>query len=209
MKIEYKNIQDIKPYHRNPRQHEHTIPQLKESIKKYGFKIPIIITKNNTIITGHARYQAVNQLQGTLNKYIKTITNKTKKEQLKKINNGQIPTIKATDLTKKETKELRIIDNKLTENSTWDIEKLNLEIKEIDNIIGFTQAELDQIIDDDTKIEFDNYTQEDLQETQNELQNHHNQLSQDKKQRKIKIICPHCQETILLDKNEIKHKYFT
>ena len=53
------NIAEIKPYENNPRiVSEKAIDAVAESIKNFGFKVPVIIDKNNTIIAGHTRILA-------------------------------------------------------------------------------------------------------------------------------------------------------
>ena len=56
MKIIKVNINDIKPYWRNPRKNDNAVIAVKESIKKYGYTVPIILDSNMTIIAGHTRY---------------------------------------------------------------------------------------------------------------------------------------------------------
>ena len=58
MQIIYKKIEELKPYKNNPRKNDEAVPYVAESIKQFGFKVPIIIDKNNEIIAGHTRYKA-------------------------------------------------------------------------------------------------------------------------------------------------------
>ena len=50
LKIEYVDINSIKPYNKNPRKNEEAIPYVMESIKQFGFKNPVILDKNNVCI---------------------------------------------------------------------------------------------------------------------------------------------------------------
>jgi len=52
------NIKDIKPYKNNPRKNDQAVAAVAESIKQFGFKVPIVIDKNNVIVAGHTRYKA-------------------------------------------------------------------------------------------------------------------------------------------------------
>jgi len=106
-------ISNIKPYEKNAK--KHTIEQIEkiaQSIKEYGFKQPIVIDKDNVIIIGHARYEAGRMLE------------------LKKV-----PAIIASDLTPKQVKKLRILDNKLNE-SEWDYELLKEDLTK-DELLDF------------------------------------------------------------------------
>ena len=60
--IQYLPIDQINPYNNNPRQNEDAITPVMESIKDYGMTIPIIVDKDNVIISGHTRFLACKNL---------------------------------------------------------------------------------------------------------------------------------------------------
>lgn len=108
MKIEYLNIEDIIPYENNPRHNENAVDYVANSIKEFGFKVPIIIDKENVIVTGHTRLKAA-----------------------EKLGLEKVPCIYADDLAEEQIKAFRIADNKVSEFSTWDLDKLDLELEDI------------------------------------------------------------------------------
>jgi len=108
MEIITKNIEDVIPYKNNPRNNDTSVDYVAESIKEFGFKVPIIIDKNNIIVTGHTRLRAA-----------------------KKLGLKTVPCILADDLTEKQIKAFRLADNKVSEYSTWNNELLNSEIKDL------------------------------------------------------------------------------
>jgi ParB/RepB/Spo0J family partition protein len=55
-------LEELKPYENNPRNNEDAIEPVAKSIKEFGFKVPIVIDKNNIIIAGHTRYKAAKKL---------------------------------------------------------------------------------------------------------------------------------------------------
>lgn len=125
MQIESIKIKDIKPYENNPRRNDEAVEGVKESIKQFGFKIPIVIDKNNVIVCGHTRYKASQELK------LKTI-----------------PCIRADDLTDDQIKAFRIADNKVSEVAGWDADKLHLELENIDldmSVFGLDLEELEPI----------------------------------------------------------------
>ena len=83
---------------------------MKKSIEEFGFKIPILIDKNNVIIAGHTRLKAAKQLEIE-----------------------EVPCILCDDLSPEQVKAFRLVDNKTAEFSVWDMDKLIGEITEIAN----------------------------------------------------------------------------
>ena len=90
LRIENIEISKIVPYENNPRHNDSAVDQVANSIREFGFKVPIIIDKDNVIVCGHTRYKASKQLG------------------LKKI-----PCIRADDLTDDQIKAFRIADNNI------------------------------------------------------------------------------------------------
>lgn len=124
MQIIYKKIDDVIPYENNPRKNDEAVDYVAKSIKEFGFKVPIIVDKNNVIVTGHTRLKAAKQLG------------------LK-----EVPTIMADDLTEEQIKAFRLADNKVSEFANWDFDLLNSELDDISNInmedFGFSEVNID------------------------------------------------------------------
>ena len=56
-------IEKIKPYENNPKKHpQEQIDRIIESIKEFGFVMPILVDDDFNIISGHGRYEAVKQM---------------------------------------------------------------------------------------------------------------------------------------------------
>lgn len=105
MKIVEKLLDEIIPYENNPRINDEAVEPVAESIKQFGFKVPIIIDGNGVIIAGHTRYKAAQLLK------LKTV-----------------PCVIANDLTPEQVKAFRLADNKTGELAEWDFELLEQEI---------------------------------------------------------------------------------
>ena len=104
------NVKNIKteeliPYDNNPRFNAGAVDKVAESIKEFGFKVPIIVDSKNVIVTGHTRLMAAN-----------------------KLGMEEVPVIVADDLTDGQIKAFRIADNRVAEFSEWDFEKLEVEL---------------------------------------------------------------------------------
>lgn len=128
MEIVYKKVNDLIPYENNPRINDEAIEYVKNSIKEFGFKVPVVIDKDNVIIAGHTRIKASKELG------IK-----------------DIPCIIADDLTEEQVKAFRLADNKVSEKSMWDYTKSD---EELDNILDIDMSMFDfNINTDDVEIE--------------------------------------------------------
>ena len=122
MKIVEKNINELVMYENNPRKNDEAVKYVANSIKEFGFKVPIIVDKDNVIVAGHTRLKAAKQLKM-----------------------DKVPCIVADDLTEEQIRAFRLADNKVAEFAEWDVPKLDLELMDIDNIdmiiLGFGEDE--------------------------------------------------------------------
>lgn len=84
---------------------------MQSPIKEFGFKVPIVIDKKDTIVTGHTRFLAA-----------------------QKLGLEEVPCILADDLTPKQIRAFRLADNKTSELSGWDFTKLDEELALIDSL---------------------------------------------------------------------------
>ncbi len=138
MNIQMLKLSDIKPYEKNPRKNNEAVKYVAESIKEFGFKVPIVIDKDNVIIAGHTRYKAA-----------------------KRLKMKEVPTIIADDLTDEQVKAFRLADNKVAEKAEWDFDLLPLEINDIVNIdmgafgfdLDFSGGVEEQVQEDDFEVE--------------------------------------------------------
>ena len=109
MEILTVGIADIKPYKNNAKEHpKEQIEQIKKSILEYGNNDPIAVDENNVIIEGHGRYIAMCDLGF-----------------------DEVEIIRLEHLTEEQKKAYRLIHNKLTMNSDFDIEMLEAELSEL------------------------------------------------------------------------------
>lgn len=105
------NIKDIKEYKNNPRFNDNAVEAVANSIKEFGFKVPMVVTRDFEIIAGHTRFKAAKQLG--LN---------------------TIPCLIADDLTEEQIKAFRLADNKVGELAEWDFALLGEELMSIQDI---------------------------------------------------------------------------
>lgn len=108
MEIKMRNVAEITPYENNPRHNEEAVEKVAASIREFGFNVPIIIDKNDVIVAGHTRLEAA-----------------------KSLGMESVPTICADHLTDDQVRAFRLADNKVSEFSKWDLEKLEAELSQL------------------------------------------------------------------------------
>lgn len=109
MQIVEKKVTELKAYEKNPRKNDNAVGPVAESIKEFGFKVPIIIDKDNVIVAGHTRLMAA-----------------------KKLGMKSVPCIIADDLTPQQIKAFRVADNSSAQIASWDLSLLNDELMDLD-----------------------------------------------------------------------------
>jgi DNA modification methylase len=134
MEITLRKTVELIPYVNNPRNNKNAVDKVASSIKEFGFKVPVIIDRENVIVTGHTRLLAA-----------------------QKLGIAEIPCILADDLTPAQIKAFRIADNKVSEFSEWDEEMLKTEFEglgELDfdlSLTGFGDDEIGTLLGLDEK----------------------------------------------------------
>lgn len=122
--IVYKKVDELVPYENNPRNNDGAVDAVANSIKEFGFKVPVVIDAENNVVAGHTRIKAC-----------------------KKLGIEEVPCIVADDLDEEQVKAFRLADNKVGELATWDLDKLNIELDELKGIgidmsnYGFLETE--------------------------------------------------------------------
>jgi DNA modification methylase len=131
--VEYLSVSDLKINPRNPRVHTaKQIRQIANSMKNFGFNVPVLIDKDLLVIAGHGRVLAAKTLGQT-----------------------DIPTISLEHLSALQIQAFTIADNRLTENGEWNASLLGQQLKilsevELDfslEITGFEMSEIDAFIE--------------------------------------------------------------
>lgn len=112
LKIEYVPISELKSYENNAKIHTaEQIEQIKNSISEFGMDDPIAVWKDNVIIEGHGRLIACNEL-----------------------NIDTVPIIRLDHLTDEQRRAYALIHNKLTMNTDFDLDILDLELENISDL---------------------------------------------------------------------------
>ena len=108
MNIVERKLGEVRPYEKNPRRNDDAVQYVAESIRQFGFKVPLVIDNDGVIVAGHTRWKAA-----------------------KKLGLKTVPCIIADDLTDEQVKAFRLADNKVAEKAEWDFDLLAEELEEL------------------------------------------------------------------------------
>ena len=129
MRIETRPITEVKPYANNPRQNDDAVEAVAESIRRFGFRQPIVVDADGVIVAGHTRFRAAQRL-----------------------GLATVPVHVATDLTADEVRAYRLADNKTAELASWDTSMLSIELDALRGagidwtLLGFDEDELAKLL---------------------------------------------------------------
>lgn len=121
MNVREISVARLKEYENNPRNNDLAVEKVKYSIERFGFLFPVVVDMNYTIVCGHTRVRACRELG------IQTV-----------------PCIIADELTDEQINLFRLVDNKASEYSDWDFEKLKSELSLVDLTLDKNQLLLDR-----------------------------------------------------------------
>jgi DNA modification methylase len=130
--IESVAISRLQPCRGNARTHsKKQVRQIADSILRFGFTNPVLISDNDEIIAGHGRVEAA-----------------------KLLGMESVPTLRLSHLSAAQRRAYVIADNKLALNAGWDREVLAIELQSLVDlefdveVTGFSLAEIDVLVDD-------------------------------------------------------------
>lgn len=122
-------LDEFVEYKGNPRKNDHAVDKMAQSIKEFGFRVPVLIKADKTIIDGHLRLKAA-----------------------RSAGLATIPAVYVDDLTEAQVKAFRIAINRMAELADWDEILLGKELEELRNmdfdldLTGFDTRTIDDFI---------------------------------------------------------------
>ncbi|MBQ7516004.1 MAG: DUF4417 domain-containing protein [Schwartzia sp.] len=106
MRVVEKKLSALRPYRYNPRKNDQAVPAVAESIRLFGFRVPLVIGKSGEIVCGHTRFKAA-----------------------KELGLASVPCVIADDLTPEQIRAFRLADNRVAELAEWDFDLLSGEME--------------------------------------------------------------------------------
>jgi DNA modification methylase len=126
LRLEVWPTERVLPSPRNARTHSDSqVAEIAGSIRAFGFTNPILVGEAGEVIAGHGRLAAA-RLLGI----------------------GEVPVILLHGLTEMQQRQLMLADNRIALNAGWDLELLQLELKDLSalgadlKVLGFSKGEL-------------------------------------------------------------------
>ena len=101
MKVEYRDIEEVLPYHNNPRKNDGAVEAVANSLREFGWQQPIVVDGDGTIIVGHTRRMAA-----------------------KRLGMEKVPVVVASGLTPAQAQAYRVADNSTGGIAKWDWDRL-------------------------------------------------------------------------------------
>lgn len=131
--IQYVSPNQLRPYPGNARTHSRKqLKLIADSIKRFGFANPILVTGDFEVVAGHGRLEAA-----------------------KSLGLAQVPVVALSSLSEADKKALIIADNRIAELAGWDRDILAIEYQGLHDlqfddleITGFSLGEIDTILDE-------------------------------------------------------------
>ncbi|WP_296844196.1 site-specific DNA-methyltransferase [Thiobacillus sp.] len=137
LNVEYRKVEALIPYARNPRTHtDEQVAKIAASIVEYGWTNPVLVDGDNGIIAGHGRMAAA-----------------------RKLGLDEVPVIELAHLSPSQKRAYVISDNRLALDAGWNEELLALELAELSDagydltLTGFEDAEIAALLADDARAE--------------------------------------------------------
>ncbi len=124
LRVKYAPIADVRPYEGNPRHNDGAVEAVANSIREFGWKQPIVVDADGTIVVGHTRWKAA-----------------------KRLGMDEVPVVVASDLTPEQCAAYRLADNRVGELAEWDSELL---AQELDGLAGF---DMERFLFDDSDLQ--------------------------------------------------------
>src|SRR5271169_4830585 len=127
--IEYRLIDQLVFYARNPRKNDAAVDRMMASIREFGFKVPVLARSDGEVVDGHLRLKAARKLGIT-----------------------EVPVILCDEWTPAQVKAFRLMVNRSVTWASWDEELLALELQDIQaadfdlSLTGFDPGEIDGLL---------------------------------------------------------------
>ena len=130
LKMVERPISTLKGYDKNPRKNDAQVDRMVESIKEFGFRIPVVAKSDGSVVDGHLRLKAAQRM-----------------------GMESVPVVLADELTDAQVKAFRLLANRSANWADWDEDLLRQELadlKDMDfdlSLTGFDAEEISSMLD--------------------------------------------------------------
>jgi len=128
LSVQEVGVERLRPWEGNPRINEHAVDAVAQSIRSFGFNVPILCDQNMMIVAGHTRWKAA-----------------------KRLGLQSVPVIQL-EMTDVQRRAFALADNKTGELAGWDYGRLEKVLEELAATkvelpsLGFSEAELQALL---------------------------------------------------------------
>jgi DNA modification methylase len=130
LKMVERPISTLKGYDRNPRKNDAVVARMVESIKEFGFRIPVVAKSDGSVVDGHLRLKAAQRM-----------------------GMKSVPVVLADELTDAQVKAFRLLANRSANWADWDDDLLRQELADLKgmdfdlSLTGFDAEEISSMLD--------------------------------------------------------------
>src|SRR5215831_17515317 len=129
LQLVYRRLDQLIPYASNPRKNDRAVDRMCDSIREFGFRVPVLATSLGDIIDGHLRWKAAQRMKL-----------------------DSIPVILCDDWSEAQIRAFRLLVNRSVAWAEWDLDRLSAELAALQESqfdlkrTGFDEAELQELL---------------------------------------------------------------
>jgi DNA modification methylase len=129
LELVYRRLEELIPYAANPRKNDRAIDRMCDSIREFGFKVPVLATSQGEVVDGHLRLKAARRLKLE-----------------------SVPVILCDDWSEAQIRAFRLVVNQSVSWAEWDLDLLSAELAKLRasdfdlKLTGFDEAELLELL---------------------------------------------------------------
>ena len=129
-------VEKFVPYVRNPRKNDQAVERMVDSIREFGFKVPILARSSGEVVDGHLRLKAA-----------------------KRLGMAELPVILCDEWSEGQVKAFRLMVNRSANWAEFDQQLVALELEDLQaldfdlGLTGFEPAEIDSFLQNESSEE--------------------------------------------------------
>lgn len=122
------DLKGLVPYENNPRINDGAVQYVKASILQFNFQRPLIVDEEHILLAGHTRLKAIMEMREAK---VWEQMDEERRRAFSWLEKGEVPCVVAKGLTEAQKRAFRIADNRASELTNFDFEKVTVELQDL------------------------------------------------------------------------------